>query len=106
MIRLEKRLSRAEQRDIILTSSYYQSGEEFTRIVIAPLIGLTMEGAAGVLTAMHNDGLLGRRQSKIGCKTYITYCKPVTKLLRRRWRTETDGRIGIQKSVTTPLLMR
>jgi len=87
--------NREEQRRIVITSIYYQSAEEFNRNVIAPLLNLTTEGAANLLSSMADDGLLQKRQVKQGAKTFIGYCKPVTKIARMKWRNNTNEQLRL-----------
>lgn len=88
--------SRDEQRRIVINSLHYQCGLEFNRNVIAPILGLTAEGAASMLSSMANDGLLSKRHVKQGNKQFIQYCKPVSRLARVKWRKFTDKQLGIE----------
>jgi len=87
---------RDEQRQIVLKSEYYLRGDEFNRNVIAPLLGLTTEGAAHLLASMSNDGLLRRRFRKAGNKQFIMYCRPLSKALRMPWRRKKNSEIGLR----------
>ncbi len=87
--------SRNQQRQIILDSQFCQSGDEFNRSHIAVLLHSSNEQAASLLSAMADDGVLNKRMTKQGAKTFIFYSKRSKPLLRRPWRSHTDEELGI-----------
>lgn len=90
--------SRETQREIILRSAEYLSGDSFTRIDAARLLGLSNESGAHLLSSMAQEGLLKKRLVRAqGSKASgtIRYGRPPSKLLRVKWRRLSDHDIGL-----------
>jgi len=96
MARTKQILSREQQRAIVLNSPHFVSGDEFNRNVIAPLLGLTYEGTANLLSAMAHDGFLSQRKLKQG---YIAYSKPASKFARMKIRQNSNEALGIEAAL-------
>jgi hypothetical protein len=89
---------RDEQRQMILRSEAYLSGESFTRIDAAKLLGLSPESGSHLLSSMASEGLLAKRLvHRQGSKASgtIHYSKPPSRLARVAWRTTSNEALGI-----------
>ena len=90
--------TKEEQRQMILQSDLYKSGEHFNRIDGAKICGLTIEQTADLLTGMAVDGLLRKKrlEQKQGAskKGSMIYSRPPSRFLSMPLRKKTDSEIG------------
>ena len=92
---------RAKQREKVLTSEKFLSGDTFTRSDVATLIGMSAVQAHNLLRSMADDGLVSTSTvgtGRNGSPMWI-YRKPPPKLSRMPWRTLTNESIGVPEAM-------